>query len=123
MNIAQNAFYQLSRNPSHTLREMYLRRLADAIWHEDFIPDVTGLVGKYAAQAGYMIDRLTRIEGSEEKFAQLRGLLLPILENEKGIRGPSLLTEPLAKKWQAIDDLEPLFATLSKAGTDNESAA
>lgn len=123
MNIAQNAFYQLSRNPSHTLREMYLRRLAYAIWNEDFTPDITGLMGKYAAQAGYMIDRLTRIAGGEEKFILLRRQLLPILENEKGIRGPSLLTEPLAKKWQAIDDLESLFATLPKAGTDNESAA
>ena len=60
MNNFQLAFDHLVKNPDSALSGELLECLAMAVWYQKFVPDVSQYRDGLAAQAGFLLDKLTR---------------------------------------------------------------
>lgn len=89
-----------------------LKTIALAIWYENFIPETKHLKKQEAAEAGYILDRLTRYNclNSEQKIiirSKLKSLEKEIDNNHK-----ILHTDKLAIFWGVERTLKQEFRNL-----------
>ncbi len=84
MQSLQKEFETLVKNPNSPTSGDSLKSVALALWYESFVPDIEHFEGTEAAQAGYLLDKLTRyncLDSSKKDF--LRSQLLSELKQKK----------------------------------------
>lgn len=112
MQNLQSEFESLVKNPNKPTTGDSLKRVALAVWYENFVPEVNALNGHDASQAGYLLDRLTRyycLEKSQKNY--LRTQLLPNLKNRR-LTLSGNVSDQLAKEWGASFELKQEFREL-----------
>ena len=90
-----------------------LKTIAIAIWYEEFIPQIDELEGKEAAQAGFILDKLSRYNCiSVANKMLIRDTLLPLLEQKKHGYCYKGNVDILAKKWGANFEMKKQFKSI-----------
>jgi hypothetical protein len=113
MNQLQAAFESLVENPDTTSSNEYLKALAIGLWFENFTPDIKSLNGADAAQAGFMLDKLTRFNClNRQRKDFLRDNLLSVLLQRKSATQELASTDRLAVDWGAKRDMKQQFRAL-----------
>ncbi len=110
----QHEFEALVKTPDKPSVGESLKSVALAIWYDNFIPDVKSLKGIDAAQAGYVLDKLTRyncIETTQKGL--LRTQLLSELKQNKGSSvTQNNARDMLVQEWGARVELKKEFRGL-----------
>jgi len=114
MKNIQFAFECLVKNTSETNHEENLKSVALSIWYERFTPNINEMKGKHAAQAGFILDRLTRYNCLERSRKDELRLLLNTLEEQKNnyFNNNSNATDKLFNLWSADLELKSEFKAL-----------
>jgi hypothetical protein len=114
MQNLQVEFETLVKYPNKPNTGESLKFVALALWYENFVPDVKTFKGVDAAQAGYLLDKLTRyncLEHSQKDL--LRSQLLSQLKQKKGNTSPTTNSrDMLVKEWGASVELKSEFRGL-----------
>ena len=88
-----------------------LQQVAEGLWYQQWVPDLSQVPDKYRMDAGYVIDRLLRFNvlTKEQKLTVLSALepYKPKLAQES-----STCKDPLAQLWGAHAELTPRFPEL-----------
>jgi hypothetical protein len=108
----QNVFEQLVLNPEHPEASKWLKSVALAFWYESFVPATANLSSQQVAQAGFVLDKLSRYSCTPILVKeQVRDVVLPALKQ----RNNALSTtskDQLAQLWAADCDLKQSFKLL-----------
>ena len=114
MQNLQVEFETLVKHPNKPNTGESLKFVALALWYENFVPDVKPFKGIDAAQAGYVLDKLTRyncLEHSQKDL--LRSQLLSQLKQKKnGFAPANNSRDMLVKEWGASVELKKEFRGL-----------
>ena len=114
MQNLQVEFETLVKHPNKPNTGERLKFVALALWYENFVPDVEKFKGVDAAQAGYLLDKLTRyncLEHSNKDF--LRSQLLSELKQKNGNTTTKTNSrDMLVKEWGASVELKQEFRGL-----------
>ncbi|MGQ4276459.1 hypothetical protein ACQ5ES_05375 [Pseudidiomarina sp. E22-M8] len=112
MNNFQKSFDSLVKNPTAQNAQVDLEKVAVALWYKGFVPKLDELDGVEAAQAGYVLDKLSRYNCLDTSNKVLLRAVLTELEL-KANKAPSRNSaDMLANKWGASADLKKEFRTL-----------
>lgn len=113
MDRRQAAFESLLSDKVTPHSAEHLKTLALGLWFEEFTPEVKTLQGAKAAQAGYLLDKLTRYHCLDKsRKSLLRETLLPALEQQKGEPLASPARDMLVRRWGVMNDLKCEFRSL-----------
>ncbi|WP_127346650.1 hypothetical protein [Pseudidiomarina mangrovi] len=111
MNL-QHAFDQLVKQPNSNLSKNRLEQVALAVWYGDFVPNVNRYKGRQAAQAGFVLDKLSRFNClTAEQKLRVREPLHSLKTEAAGFSSVQT-KDSLAKMWGADYSLADAFTAL-----------
>lgn len=95
---------------THVSSEL-LKQVAEGLWYEKWVPDLSLVPKPYRRDAGYLVDRLLRFNvlTKEQKLTVLSALE-PYKPHES--QTATKCKDPLALQWGARDDLTSRFPEL-----------
>lgn len=102
---------ELARQGVARVSPAILQQVAEGLWYEKKVPDLSRVPVRYRRDAGYVVDRLLRFNvlSKEQKLAVLRALE-PFKPKEAG--SSMACRDPLALAWGAQADLTSRFPEL-----------
>lgn len=112
MKNLQRAFDQLVKQPNSNLSKNQLEQVALAVWYGDFVPNVNRYKGRQAAQAGFVLDKLSRFNCMTGEQKQRVRELLQDLKTEVTSLSSVQTQDRLAKMWGVDYPLADAFTAL-----------
>lgn len=112
----QAEFNFLVKNPSNEDAGKRLKFVALELWYNYFIPKIHSFKGEDAAQAGYILDKISRYNCLSSSSKEIiRSQLLSRLKKAKGDFIPdSEHRDLIAKEWCSVNELKKEFRMLLK---------
>ncbi|WP_289028614.1 hypothetical protein [uncultured Paraglaciecola sp.] len=112
MQNLQQVFEQLVLNPEHPKASEWLKAVALAFWYEDFVPTTDSFSGDDVAQAGFVLDKLSRYSCTPLSSKQkVRDYVLPTLKLNNQSKSVNT-SDALAMAWGVNSDLKYSFKSL-----------
>lgn len=112
MQNLQQVFEQLVLNPEHPNASEWLKDVALAFWYENFVPSTDNFSSDNVAQAGFVLDKLSRYSCTPLSSKQLvRDFVLPVLKLNSQSK-PVNTSDALAMAWGVNSDLKHSFKSL-----------
>ncbi|MEP0357056.1 hypothetical protein [Paraglaciecola sp.] len=112
MQNLQQVFEQLVLNPEHPKASEWLKVVALAFWYEDFVPTTDSFSGDDVAQAGFVLDKLSRYSCTPlSSKQQVRDYVLPTLKLHSQSKTVNS-SDALAMAWGVNSDLKYSFKSL-----------
>ncbi|WP_158969840.1 hypothetical protein [Paraglaciecola sp. L3A3] len=108
----QQVFEQLVLNPEHPKASEWLKVVALAFWYENFVPSTDVFSGDNVAQAGFVLDKLSRYSCTPlSSKQQVRNFVLPALKLNSHSKSVNS-SDALAMAWGVNSDLKYSFKSL-----------
>ena len=113
MQSVQQVFEGLVKKPNITDSYKKLEIIAYALWYSDFMPNIDNLICSHAAQAGFILDKLTRYNClCKTKKQQIRSQLLPRLKVQIKNSPSTSNRDKLAQEWNVHFVMKQEFKSL-----------